>query len=448
MSLSWKDVVEPPRDSEILELPVNRVRLGANTVNTCNPAVADINNDGLDEIAVPVSEGEADRITLFSSRGERIWSNENLRLFHAFYGDRESYRGSHWHYQQHHRHLLTEIADVDGEGRLEVVVGDGPLTVLDGQTGAIKAVIDLAAHVQLWCTGRFFGAEAPLGIIACCESKTEGSFVAAVNSRFDVVWRRPLRGRLFFDFIRSGDLDGDGADEVAFCLDTAETFFVMDGRGNIRWTKNVRLDIADDSHVDDFVFESVSPGARAQVLTATGPCLMDADGSVVWNRRTEYEHGQKVIAARLLAGERGKNVYLAEKHAGRAHLLDSNGERLWTYSGFSKVRPGAEGVQTFLTSSGGLVEGVGGVPCAIAQVEILHRTAKAQDVAGPATAYVTLLGPSGQPVGKVPIKDSGGTGWNGPMCCIPARISSGRRSGFYAITHQSSELWAIRLSNK
>jgi len=440
MLLSWKDVVEPPRDAEILDLPVKRVRLGANTVNTCNPAVADINDDGLDEIAVPVSEGEADRITLLNRRGERIWSNENLRLFHAFYGDRESYRGSHWHYRQPHRHLLTEIADVDGDGRPEVVVGDGPLTVLDGQTGAIKAVIDLAAHVQLWCAGRFFGAQAPLGIIACCESKTEGSFVAAVNSQGDVVWRRPLRGRLFFDFIRSGDLDGDGADEVAFCLDTAETFYVMDGRGHIRWTKNVRQEIADDSHVDDFVFESVSPGAGVQALTSTGPCLMNADGSIVWNRRAEYEHGQKVIAAHLLPEEPGKNVYLAEKHAGRAHLLRSNGERIWTYSGFSRARPEAKGVQTFLTSSGGLVQRIGDAPCAIAQVEILHRTDKAPDLAGPATAYVTLLAPSGRLVGKVPIGDSGGAGWNGPMCCIPARIGSDKKSGLYVITHQSSEL--------
>jgi outer membrane protein assembly factor BamB len=422
---------------------MKRVSLGRDTVNTCNPAVADINGDGLDEIAVPVSEGEADRITLFNSEGKRIWTNDGLRLFHSFYGDCESYRGTHWHYRQPHRHLLTEIADIDADGQLEVLCGDGPITVLDGQTGQIQAVVDLRGHVQLWCTGRFFGQGSRPGIVACCESKSDGSFVAAVNSTFEVVWKMPLRGRNFFDFIRAGDLDGDGADEVAFCLDSLETFFVMDGQGRIRWTRNVRQDIADDSHVDDFVFESVTPGSGTQVLTSTGPCLMNADGRVVWNRRKEYEHGQKVIAANLRPDEVGKSIYLAEKHAGRAHLLNSNGERLWTYAGFSRPRPGISGIRTFLTSSGGLVRWPDESRVAIAQVEILHRAPTSPEIAGPAVAYLTLLDAFGVVVGKIPIEDRGGVGWNGPMCCIPARIRFASPSGLYVIPHQSSALLVV-----
>jgi hypothetical protein len=431
--------MELPPESEIVSPSVTAVSLGAKTVNTCNPAVADINGDGLDEIAVPVSEGEEDRITLFNSRGEPVWSNEEIRLFHSFYNDRESYRGTHWHYRQPHRHLLTEIADVDGDGQAEVVCGDGPITVLDGATGKIKAVINLNAHVQLWCSGRFSGADSPRGLIACCEARS-GCFVAAINASFEVVWKTPLKGRNFFDFIRNGDLDGDGADEVAFCLDSVETFFVMDGHGKIRWTKNVRRDIADDSHVDDMLFDSVSPGAGTQILTSTGPCLMNADGTVAWNLRNEYEHGQKVIAARLHPDEPGKNVYLAEKLSSRAHLLRSNGERLWTYAGFSRPKKGIAGLCTFLTSSGGLLEARDEGAPVIAQVEILHRSANSPEITGPATAYVTLLDPGGTVAGRIPVQDSGGPGWNGPMCFIPARIRSGKRSGFYAITHQSSHL--------
>ena len=416
------------------------VSLGTKTVNTCNPAVADINGDDLDEIAVPVTEGEADRITLFNSRGEPLWSNDRVRLFHSFYSNRESYRGTHWHYREPHRHLLTEIADIDGDGQLEVLCGDGPITILEGSTGRIKTVLDLNAHIQLWCSGRFFGADSPPGIIACAESQSEGSFVAAIGAAGDVVWKVPLQGRNFFDFIRSGDLDGDRVDEVAFCLDTAETFSVMDGRGRIRWTKNVRRDIADDSHVDDFVFDAVSPGAATQILTSTGPCLMNADGTVVWNLRREYAHGQKVIAAALLPDEQGKNVYLAEKYAGRAHLLRSNGDRLWTYDGFSRVRGGIKAVRAFLTSSGGLLDWPPTRSPVIAQVEILHRSPGSPQITGPATAYVTLLHPGGTVAGKIPIEDGGGPGWNGPMCFIPARTNSDSKSGFYAITHQSSTL--------
>ena len=82
----------------------------------------------------------------------------------------------------------------------------------------------------------------------------------------------------------------------------------------------------------------------------------------------------------------------------------------------------------------------------IAQVEIIRLAPDAPAIVGPATVYLTLLAPTGELVGKVPIEDASGIGWNGPMCAIPARIGGDRPTGLYVITHLSGELLIVDLA--
>ena len=47
------------------------------TVNTCNPAIGDIDGDGLDEIALPFNMGETDVLRLYRGDGTIIWECRN-----------------------------------------------------------------------------------------------------------------------------------------------------------------------------------------------------------------------------------------------------------------------------------------------------------------------------------------------------------------------------------
>jgi hypothetical protein len=418
------------------------VLLGADTFNTCNPAVGDVDGDGLDELAVPLIEGDACRICLYAGDGAERWRNQDVRFFAFFYGDMDAYRRTHWHARSRHRHLFTRIFDLDGDGRPDVVCGDGPVWVLDAANGTLKRCIDLDAHVQTWTAARLHGPDAPPCFVGGIERRDGGgSAIVAIGPALEVEWSSPVEGRSFEDAIWAGDVDCDGRDEIVFATSSTNCMYLMDADGRLRWSQRVEGTIGDDSHVDDLVIDSVLGGAERQILMATGPALLDADGKILWTRGDRYAHAQRVLAVPAAEPAAPRRVYFCESYDRRAWLLDHAGEPLWSYDGFQRPRWQYEGRLTpRLTTAGGLADWSGDGRPVIIQAELITANRDAElDLEGPATFYATLLTADGRVLAHLPFEDRI-DGVGGAMCALPGRFTAPDADAVAVITHSNSRL--------
>jgi hypothetical protein len=436
---AWTDIVEPPQPLKPARVRRTRVSLGGDTYNTCNPGVGDVDGDGLDELAVPVIENGRGRISLYRGDGSQVWRNDDVRFFHDYYGDPGAYRGSHWHPGSRHRHLFTHIFDIDGDGAPEVIFGDGPVWVLDGRTGSVKAKLDLDAHVQVSCPARLDGPDAPRSLVAGIESRDGfGSAVAALGAS-GVAWLAPVDGRSFEDAIWAGDVDRDGCDEIIFSPASTRSMFLIDRDGRVRWSRRIEGEIGDDTHVDDLLIDAVLPGGERQILMATGPALLDEDGAVLWTRGERYHHAQRILALADPDGE-GKAVYFCESFRRRAVLLDCRGRERWRYDGFQRPRtPFRDALRFRLTTAGGLADWFGTGDPVIVQAETAHARPDELDLDGHATCYVFLLSAAGDVLATIPFEDRI-DGWGGAMCARSGCFVAPDRDALAVITHSSSRL--------
>ena len=410
-----------------------RIALGDNTINTCNPAVGDVDGDGLDELAIPFNRGEQDVVALFKGDGEVVWETTDVRLYHSFYRRPEQYLHSHWHYRSRHRHLLTQIRDVDGDGELEVIVGDGPLYVLDGRDGHIKRVFDLGGCAQVWSTAKLVPSGPP-GIVACVNRHEQGGHVIAIDGNGDTLWRHDTPGQSFEDRILCGDLTGDGLDETAFSMADESRFEVRDSAGELLWSKHVPSQVGEDTHVDDMVIAPIRAGAR-QLATSTGGCLFDAEGALIWRLGDRIEHGQKVAVA-FPPGREGARIYINSKTGGKAYCLNSDGEVLWEYDNFSRAPDQA----ILLTTAADWVDWSAPGSCEMVQSEIFFapRRLPAPEMYR-VPLWLTVLSAEGEQVACIPYTDCLRPGFNGAMCALSCHAVSRDRHDVLVITHNSSE---------
>ena len=421
--------------------------LGQDTTNTCNIALNDVDGDGLDEIATPLTLGDEDCVRLYRGDGRLVWENAEVRLYHAVYRDASRPPGGmgHMWHKSKHRHVLTEITDFDGDAKHEVVVGDGPVYVLDALTGDVKSVLDLGGRVALWNTVHDPTRDMNL-LIACVDDLNRGPRVCCTDPVGTELWSIPSPGKGFCDCMHHGDLDGDGRPEIGFSVEEVKEFWLVDCDGCLRWKKNVPEELGDDPHVDDFLIDSILPSDRAQgkqLLLVTGPNLLDKDGRVLWSRRDDLHHPQKVLAANLRPELPGKEVYTVESFRRRAHLLTCDGETVWEYDNFTGAREGYESENSSigraigrLTTAGDLVDWNGTGELAIVQAEMGGPDRKSRRDIPPEAVrrFAHILDRNGEAVAIFPIADS-------PMCALAANVTHSPGEDIVIVGHTTSRIY-------
>lgn len=417
---------------------VTRVKLGY-TSGTCNPAVGDVDGDGLDEIAVPFNRGEEDVVALFRGDGSVVWETTQAPFYHAVYDDDHLYERSHWHHRSRHRHLLTRIADIDGDGSPEVIVGLGPIHILDARTGALKRSIDLDGLAMIWAPARLRPSGPPV-IVAAVDHHRERGTVVAVDGLGEVLWRHETAGQSFEDFMFAGDLSGDGIDEIAFSMRTAERFEVRDASGEVLWHKHVPSEIGEDTHVDCVMIGEFSGNATSrQLVTSTGGCMFDADGTLLWTLRDRVEHGQHLL--RIDAPERGEPlIYLNSKTERYAWGVSPRGEIVWEQRDFSRREPDG---RITLTSACDTLSWSARGAAEIAQAEILiphDRANLPAPVGAPLRLYVTVMDAAGRIVARLPYDDVLEPGFNGAMCAVACHAVTRDGHDVVVLTHNSGEM--------
>lgn len=415
---SW---VVPPSEDTIWPASMRLVPIAEECVASCNPAIGDLDDDGLDEFAIPFTLPDGtDGVACFRGTGETLWVNRDLAFFQRFYDAPNRYRNIHFHHRAVHRHLWAQARDVDGDGRAEVVVGIGPLYVLDGRTGGVKQVIDLRGGIHLWCFAHFDGPQKPPCLVAAVDPLQEGAsgFVCALvpSEGYTERWRTEVPSRRFEDCMYAGDLDGDGRDEVAFSLSDVRQFWLMDGRGEVRWKVSVPEAIGDDTHVDDFRYLDHPVHGRC-IATGTGGALIDAQGRVLWTLRETLHHGQTV---QVLPGlkEGGPAFYFADSFGGFAIFASANGQELRRVPDFTRVAElRRDQIIHRLTVANDLAHWGPQGSVVVVQGEVFVARATHDVPAGEVPLRLSILSPDGRALGRLPLHDLAiCRGMTGPMC--------------------------------
>lgn len=438
-----EDILIPPKGANP-RLDTSRVRLteipmGPENITTCNITLADLDGDGLQEIATVLTAGEEDAVRAYRGSGELLWESRDVRLYHAYYGDREPNSVRHMWYRCRHRHVLTEAYDWDGDGNLEVIAGDGPIYILDGQCGKIKQTIDLNGSVPLWTV--VAGEDGVPLLVATVARKEQGGRLVGVRRDGEQAWSRELPGQDFCDCMHAGTLGTDDRTVIGFSMDDPQLFRVVDVQGQTLWEKSVPQEIGDDRHVDDFVFARVLPDAKEnQMASATGSALLGGDGTVLWSLRDVIDHGQAVRAGRFMPSVPGLQLFFVASFDGRATLASSEGRMLWTYQNFTRVRPEfKDRIRHRLTTAMDLIHWSGSGADEIVHGEILSAGKNAvPDEA--VTLYLTILDGEGRVIERIPYSDDAAAGFIGNMCVRRAHVTRGDADDIVAVTHNSSKI--------
>ena len=203
---------------------------------------------------------------------------------------------------------LLCTADINGDGRNEIIVPDGnKLIALDCKGGVVLERTftealkdDYGICIPLLGTVRLTTDNGPSFIAAVA-----GGEVYLLDDKFNTI--KKLNG-LRHDFgheLHFADIDKDGFDEIAFCtVDHINEEFsnknngelvLLDHDGKIILRKRVD-DFLVDTHFDDIAMADFNGSGTTQILAEKG-FLMDLKGNVIWDLSAEMEHGQWIAHA-------------------------------------------------------------------------------------------------------------------------------------------------------
>ncbi|MBB6734859.1 VCBS repeat-containing protein [Cohnella sp. CBP 2801] len=219
----------------------------------------------------------------------------------------------------------AQIADVDGDGRLEVLcVMDGRLLALDGRTGQAKWTRELPDPQAHDC------------IVVANLTGADDAGDLILKDRYRTLWALDREGRLLWKhegnpghFPWVYDFDGDGRDEVMAGYD------LLDHDGRLLWSCR---DL--DDHADCIWVGDVNGDGKPELVIGGSVTVMyDPSGNELWRYEgsVESQHialgrfrpelpGLQIAGLdRLVREDDGKGL----KGKDALFLLDSEGRELW-----------------------------------------------------------------------------------------------------------------------
>ncbi len=212
-------------------------------------------------------------------------------------------------------------ADLDGDGTLEVIVGsaDGAVYVLD-HTGAHRWHFDTGGSISAAAAVGDIDGDGVPDIVVGSEDNNAYAFAA----RGILLWKHELGGDVLAAPLIV-DVDGDGGNEVVLGADdgtltvldglTQEVEWTFTGEGRIR-TAPVAADLDGDGSLEVLV------GSDAGVVTAIA-----SDGTTQWTFRTQGA----VTATPMLTdldGDRSLDVLVGSAEGG-LYIIDAKGGLKW-----------------------------------------------------------------------------------------------------------------------
>jgi hypothetical protein len=197
---------------------------------------------------------------------------------------------------------LICTADLDGDGRDEIIVPDGKgIAAFDGNGKKIRdrgfdsaGQDDYGINVPLLGSAKILSPDEPAIIAAVA-----GGTVAALDKNFDVIWKTEGLRNDFGHEIHFADIDGDGLDEIIFCTadhigrgveSNVGELVLLDHDGSVMLRKKVS-DYINDTHFDDIAMGDFHGNGSSQILLEKG-ILLDLDGKVIWDISGKFDHGQ------------------------------------------------------------------------------------------------------------------------------------------------------------
>jgi len=294
------------------------------------PTVADLNGDGLDEIAVG-----GPCLTVLSPSGELLW--------------KAPLRGA----------ACPAIGDLDGDGQEEVVVAtaNGSIAAYSA-SGAEEWRVESAQELGIPALARL-AADANLSVVVGGERE-----LIAVSSKGSVLWKVPLHGEMMVS-PAVANLDDDFADEI-LCYtrtDAAGTLSAFSETGELLWETTVSREPDWCPVVADFL----GTGALQILAQATDPrklAVFDRKGQWVETLPTTGRTLQTPVPVDL-DGNGRLDVLTANDLSCRIWGLRHDGAPLWSYTPRSFTCPGAKvkGAGSLLVADldgNGFLEVVGG----------------------------------------------------------------------------------------
>jgi hypothetical protein len=418
-------------------------------------AFADVDGDGEKEMVFRQSGGmfHSD-VYKQSGHGYITDANQDLLQLTCMRQDGELLwrRGEPWRqekpYNSHGGKEMTALADVDGDGKLELFyLYKDKLYVLDAKTGERLRDLPVPTDALNIIVFQRLG-QGQMNLLLKADGRSPygyGSPLLAYDADLNRLWMdEGGNGHA----ICCRDVDGDGADEIL------EGYRVIDDDGAICWSHDW------PSHADDITVEDINEDGIEEVIYCTDNedfIITDVDGQILLHR-TDFPHPQKTSVGHFVAEQPGYQLFMNNRatHGGSV-MMDCEGNVLWRFpcNGYSSTLPNptGQGLDLILFRPG-----PGRCPLELQEALMAEAVEHGYDdlpIAGNAGFEPLILDGQGQILTRFPFLEASidVTQWD-----IPPRLKSDHGAGFRILIedvdgdgqdefvfHNRHKVWFLRL---